>query len=173
MDENVYSESQYNPNLFKKEGLGTNIAIIDLDIGLSNKDLQEVNEGINKSGVYVYSESVGKGGPGEFFAPPELIETIIIVIGEILVNIFASFAYDGIKTAIKKSIKKIREKKGNPRVISYDIRHKNTSVLIVVRDGVIDEEVLDLSLRTLLGEVMLREEPTVTANHSQKNQGLG
>jgi len=173
MDESIYSETQYNPYLFKKEGLGTNIAIIDLDIGLSNKDLKEVNKGINEGSVYVYSEPVGLGGPGDLFATSEAIETITIVIGEILVNIFASFVYDVIKTAIKRSVIKVREKKRNPRVISYDIRHKNTSVLLVVRDGVIDEEILDLSLRTLLGDVVLREEPAVPIDRSQKIQGLG
>lgn len=173
MDENVYSEKYYNPYLFKKDGLGTNIAIIDLDLQINNKDLQELNEGVNESGVFVYTESVGKGGLGDVFSRPELIEPIVIIIGEILVNLFASFAYDGIKTAIKKSIKKIGEKKGKPRFISYDIRHKNASVIVVVREGVIDEELLDLSLRTLLGEVMLKEEPTIIADHSQKSQGLG
>lgn len=173
MDENAYSEKYYDPYLFKKEGLGTNIAIIDLDLQLNNKDLQELNEGVNESSVFVYSEPVGKGGPGDVFTRPEFIEPIILIIEEILVNLFASFAYDGIKTAIKKSIKKIGEKKGKPRFISYEIRHKNASVIVVVREGVIDEELLDLSLRTLLGEVVLREEPTVITDHSQKCRDLG
>lgn len=173
MDDLVYSEKYYDPSLFKNEGLGTNVAIIDLDINLTNKDLQELNAGINQSRIFVYSEPVGKGGLGDAFTSPELVETITIIIGDILINLFASFAYDGLKTAIKRSINKIREKKGNPKAIGYEIRHKNTSFIIIARDGMIDEELLDLSLRALLGDVMLREEQTDSKNLSMMDQGVG
>ena len=173
MDDLAYSGNHYDPSLFKNEGLGTNVAIIDLDINLTNKDLQELNEGINQSGLFVYAEPVGKGGLGDVLTSPDLIETITIIIGEILINLFASFAYDGLRTAIKKSVNKIREKKGNPKALGYEIRHKNTSFIIIARDGMIDEELLDLSLRALLGDVMLREERTDSTNYSRTDQGVG
>lgn len=167
-------EEPYNPTLYNMDGCGINIEIIDLDIGFEEKDIKELNEGINESLIFIYSEPVGgPGGPVGAFIPPEAIEVFQVVIREIIINIFAGFPYDTLKLAIKKIFRKIREKKGNPKEIGFQIEHNDVSFIIIMHDGAVDDQTLDLTLRTILSGIMLKEDRGKSITSSDEIHGVG
>lgn len=169
-----FEPDSFDPYFFRRDGFGTNIQIIDYFIGLDNDDLRDLNEGFNESLIFIYSEPVGGlGGPGGLYIPPATIEIFEIVVKEIVVDIFAAFAYEVFKNAVKKIINKINEKKGNPEKLCYKLRHKDNSILIVIRGGVVDDELLDLSLRNLLSDVKLREAPINGTDSNDDTRAVG
>lgn len=169
-----FEPDSFDPYFYRRDGIGTNIQIIDFMICLDNSDLKDLNEGINNSLIFIYSEPVGgKGGLGGVYIPPATIEIFEIVVKEIVVDIFAAFAYEVFKNAIKKIFNKIKEKKGNPKTLCFKLRHKDNSILIVIRGGVVDDELLDLSLRNLLSDVKLRETPINGTDSNDDTRAVG
>lgn len=142
---------------------------------VSIDDFEELNAGINERNIFIAPDPVGGyGGAGipelMLDIPPETIQVIQIIIRDIAIGIFSSFAYDTFKEAIKKIIKTYQEKKGVQKEINCDISHYGKSVSFIIINGELDAKILDSSLRTLLSDVVLRADRDFPTD---SDQGVG
>lgn len=151
-----------------------NIGIEDLDRYLEYREIAELNQSFHNNNIHVYVIQVGGfGGLGGFGLTPETIDIIHLIIGDIGLNLLANFTYDALKKAIKSVMEKVKRKNLESDKMGFKVSHKGSAVIILMQDNNIDDELLDLSLRSLLQDVILSELPLDRTDERDNDGGLG
>ncbi len=140
---------------------GVNIEVLHGGSGMTKEFLTSINSEFNEYAIYVdyydISKIGGIGGPEANLI--ELInsieEPLKIILGQVILGIFSNFAYDKLRDAIFKVLKRAKPEVGNHRV---EIQHHNKIVVFIFNIEKTTEEDLDLQLRTLLSDINLKEE---------------